>query len=133
MTDVIAGQVPITFEVFITALSYVKAGRLRALAQTGATRSAHLPDVPTIAETGVPAYESSGWYGLLAPAGTPGAIVSRLHTEVARIMAGPDMKQRMVELGADPASDNPEQFAQFIRGDIVKWAKVIRESGATPD
>ena len=133
MTDVIGGQVPITFEVFITALSYVKAGRLRALAQTGATRSTHLPDVPTIAETGIPGYESSGWYGVLAPAGTPASIVGRVHTETARLMAAPDMKQRMVELGADPAADTPEQFARFIREETVKWAKVIRESGATAD
>jgi tripartite-type tricarboxylate transporter receptor subunit TctC len=133
MTDVIGGQVPITFEVFITALSYVKAGRLRALAQTGATRSTHLPDVPTIAETGIPGYESSGWYGVLAPAGTPAAVVGRLHTDIRRLMAGADMKQRMVELGADPAADTPEQFARFIREETVKWAKVIRESGATAD
>jgi tripartite-type tricarboxylate transporter receptor subunit TctC len=133
MTDVIGGQVPITFEVFITALSYVKAGRLRALAQTGATRSTHLPDVPTIAETGIPGYESSGWYGVLAPAGTPAAVVGRLHTDIRRLMAGADMKQRMVELGADPAADTPEQFARFIGEETVKWAKVIRESGATAD
>ena len=133
ITDVIAGQVPITFEVFITALSYVKSGRLRALAQTGSTRSLHLPDVPTIAETGVRAYESIGWYGLFAPAATPPAVVSRLSTDVSRIMATPDMQRRMAELGADPASETSEQFAPFIRNEIVKWAKVIRESGATAD
>jgi tripartite-type tricarboxylate transporter receptor subunit TctC len=133
ITDVIAGQVPITFEVFITALSYVKSGRLRALAQTGSTRSVHLPDVPTIAETGVRAYESIGWYGLFAPAATPPAIVSRLSTDVSRIMATPDMQRRMAELGADPASETSEQFAAFIRNEIVKWAKVIKESGATAD
>ena len=133
ITDVIAGQVPITFEVFITALSYVKSGRLRALAQTGSTRSVHLPDVPTIAETGVRAYESIGWYGLFAPAATPPAIVARLSTDVSRIMATADMQRRMAELGADPASETSEQFAAFIRNEIVKWAKVIKESGATAD
>ena len=131
--DVISGQVPITFEVFITALSYVKAGRLRALAQTGSARSIHLPDVPTIAETGVRAYESIGWYGLLAPAGTPQAVVGRLHSEMSRIMSTADMQQRMVDLGADPANETPEQFGAFIRAEIVKWAKVIQESGAKPD
>jgi tripartite-type tricarboxylate transporter receptor subunit TctC len=133
ITDVIAGQVPITFEVFITALSYVKSGRLRALAQTASVRSAHLPDVPTIKETGVPAYESIGWYGLLAPAGTPPAIVAKLHTEMAKIMSTADMQRRMAELGADPANETPEQFGAFIREEIVKWAKVIKASGATAD
>jgi tripartite-type tricarboxylate transporter receptor subunit TctC len=130
MIDVISGQVPITFEVFITALSYVKSGRLRALAQTGTTRSPHLSDVPTIAETGVRAYESIGWYGLLAPAGVSRAIVDRLHSDMARIMATPDMQQRLAELGADPVKETPEQFAAFIRSEIVKWAKVIHASGA---
>jgi tripartite-type tricarboxylate transporter receptor subunit TctC len=133
MIDVISGQIPITFEVFITALSYVKSGRLRALAQTGSTRSQHLPDVPTIGETGVPGYESIGWYGVLAPAATPPAIVTRVHSEVMRIMATPDMQQRMADLGADPARDTPDQFGAFIRAEIGKWAKVIRDSGATAD
>lgn len=133
MIDVISGQIPITFEVFITALSYVKSGRLRALAQTGSARSTHLPDVPTIGETGVPGYESAGWYGVLAPAGTPPAIVGRLHAETSRIMGAADMQQRMADLGADPANETPEQFGAFIRAEIVKWAKVIKESGATAD
>ena len=133
ITDVIAGQVPITFEVFITALSYVKSGKLRALAQTASTRSMHLPDVPTIAETGVRAYESIGWYGLFAPAGVQPAVVARLSSEVARIMTTPDMQRRMADLGADPASETSEQFAAFIRDEIAKWAKVIKASGATAD
>ncbi len=133
MIDVISGQIPITFEVFITALSYVKGGRLRALAQTGGARSAHLPQVPTIAETGVPGYESAGWYGIFAPAGTAAAVSGRVHAEMARIMAGVDMQQRMADLGADPASETPEQFGVFIRAEIVKWAKVIKDSGATAD
>ncbi len=133
MIDVISGQVPVTFEVFITALTYVKSGRLRALAQTGASRSAHLPQVPTIGETGVPGYESAGWYGVFAPAGTSPQIVGRAHGELARIMATADMQQRMTELGADPAQETPEQFAAFIRAEIVKWAKVIRDSGATAE
>jgi tripartite-type tricarboxylate transporter receptor subunit TctC len=133
ITDVIAGQVPITFEVFITALSYVKSGRLRALAQTASVRSAHLPDVPTIAETGIRAYESIGWYGLLAPAGAPQAVITKLHTDMSRIMSTADMQRRMAELGAEPANETPEQFGAFIRAEIPKWAKVIRDSGATAD
>jgi tripartite-type tricarboxylate transporter receptor subunit TctC len=133
MIDVISGQIPITFEVFITALSYVKSGRLRALAQTGAVRSTHLPEVPTIGETGVPGYESIGWYGIFAPAGTPPAITARVHSELTRVMATADMRQRMQELGADPARETPDEFAAFIRAEIAKWAKVIRDSGATAD
>jgi len=133
VADVIGGQVPITFEVFITALSYIKAGRLRALAQTGSARSPYLPDVPTIAETGVPSYQSVGWYGVFAPASAAPAIVGRLHSEMSRIMGTADMRQRMAELGADPVNDTPEQFAAFIRAEIVKWAKVIKDSGATAD
>ena len=133
MIDVISGQLPITFEVFITALPYVKSGRLRALAQTGNVRSVHLPDVPTIGETGVPGYESAGWYGLLGPAAISPSIVNRLNSELARIIATPDMQQRMADLGADPARETPEQFAAFIRTEIVKWAKVIKESGATAE
>jgi len=125
--------VPITFEVFITALSYIKAGRLRALAQTGSARSPYLPDVPTIAETGVPSYQSVGWYGVFAPVNAAPAIVGRLHSEMSRIMGTADMRQRMAELGADPVNDTPEQFAAFIRAEIVKWAKVIKDSGATAD
>jgi tripartite-type tricarboxylate transporter receptor subunit TctC len=133
MIDVISGQIPITFEVFITALTYVKSGRLRALAQTGSVRSAHLPDVPTIGETGVPGYESAGWYGIFAPAGAPQSVTGRVHAEMARIMATADMRQRMADLGADPASETSEQFGVFIRAEIVKWAKVIKDSGATAD
>jgi tripartite-type tricarboxylate transporter receptor subunit TctC len=133
MIDVISGQIPITFEVFITALSYVKSGRLRALAQTGAVRSTHLPEVPTIGETGVPGYESIGWYGIFTPAGTPQAVVGRVHAEMSRIMATSDMQRRMAELGADPARETPDEFAAFIRAEIAKWAKVIRDSGATAD
>ena len=129
MVDIISGQVPITFEVFITALTYVKSGRLCALAQTGAARSAHLPAVPTIGETGVSGYESAGWYGIFAPAATPQAIVARVHGEAMRIMRTADMQNRMAELGADPAADTPEQFAAFIRTETARWTQVIRAAG----
>ena len=84
-------------------------------------------------ETGVPGYESAGWYGLLGPAAISPSIVNRLNSELARIIATPDMQQRMADLGADPARETPEQFAAFLRSEIVKWAKVIKESGATAE
>lgn len=133
IADVIAGQVPITFETFVSALEYTKSGRLRALAQTGAARSAQLPAVPTIAETGVRGYEAIGWWGLLAPAGTPQPVVTRLHSELARVFDTPEMRQRLVDLGSDPVIESPAQFGAFIKAEIAKWAKVIEESGAKVD
>ena len=86
-----------------------------------------------IGETGVPGYEAAGWYGVLAPASTPQAIVGRLHTDISRIMRTADMQQRMSDLGADPANETPDEFGAFIRAEIVKWAKVIKDSSATAD
>lgn len=102
----------------------VKAGRLRALAVTGATRSSAMPDLPTIAEAGVPGYEIATKYGVLAPAGTPKEIVSRLNAEIMKVLATPDVRERLLQQGADPAGSSPEQFAAQIKGEMTKWAKV---------
>jgi len=131
--EVVAGQVPISFETFITTLPHIRAGRLRALAQTGIRRSPHLPDVPTLAETVIPGYEAVGWFGLLAPAGTPRPVVARLHDEMAKALDGAELKQRLTDLGADPVSESPEQFRAFLASEIAKWATVIRDSGAKVD
>jgi tripartite-type tricarboxylate transporter receptor subunit TctC len=103
------------------------------LAVTGDKRSAAAPELPTVAETGLPGYEVSVWYGVLAPAGTPSAVINRLHTEIVKIMKLPDITTRWATLGAEPLSNTPEQFAAFLRSDLVKWTKVVRDSGAKVD
>ena len=129
----IGGEISMTFNTLLTSINFVKAGRLRPIAVTGLSRSPILPDVPTISDSGVPGYESSTWYGLLAAAGTPRAIVSRLHTDMVRVLQAPDVKEQLVQQGADPVGNTPEQFAAIIKSDISKWATVIKVSGATPD
>ena len=107
----------------------VRAGRLRALATTGAKRTAAAPELPTIAEAAIPNYEISLWYGLLAPANTPQPVIERLHAEITRIIALPAISGQWAVLGAEPVSTNPEQFAAFLKQDMVKWQRVTREAG----
>jgi tripartite-type tricarboxylate transporter receptor subunit TctC len=133
VTDLIGGQLAVMFPGSPIALPHAKAGKLRALATTGAKRSPAAPDLPTIAEAALPKYEVSLWYGLLAPASTPQPIVQRLHAELTRIIALPTIRQQWAALGAEPVSTTPEQFAAFLKNDIVKWEKVIRDSGAKMD
>jgi tripartite-type tricarboxylate transporter receptor subunit TctC len=111
----------------------VQAGKFRALGVTGATRLAAAPNVPTIAEAGLPGFEVTGWYGLLAPANTPKEIVSRLSVETAKVMQMPETLQRFSVEGVDPVGSTPEAFAATIRDDIAKWAEVVRISGAKVD
>jgi tripartite-type tricarboxylate transporter receptor subunit TctC len=107
----------------------VKAGKLRALAVTGGKRLAQFPDVPTVAESGVPGYESTTWFGLLAPAGTPREIVDKLNAEVVRGLQSADMKERFEQQSAFPVGNTPEQFTAVLKADTAKWGKVIRDSG----
>lgn len=130
ITDVIGGQVSITFGGVALALPQVKAGRLRALAVTGSGRSAVVPDVPTVGESGVPGYEVSTWYGVFAPSATPRAIVERINAEIVKSVQTPDVKERLRSQAFEPLADTPEQFAALVRTEIVKWAKVVKESGA---
>ncbi len=132
-TDLLAGQVNVMFAPAQTVMGYVRAGRLKALAVTGARRSETLPDLPTVAESGVPGYEAVGWFGLLAPAATPKAIVAKLSADVNRALADPQVRGKMLELGSDPAGDTPEEFARFIRADQAKWSKLIKEKGIKPE
>jgi tripartite-type tricarboxylate transporter receptor subunit TctC len=129
LTDLLAGHVDILFAPSQTVLSHVQAGKLRALAITGAKRSDTLPQFPTVAESGVSGYEAVGWFGLLAPAATPRATVAKLSADVNRVLAERDARQRMIELGSDPAGNTPEEFARFIRDDQAKWAKLMKEAG----
>lgn len=133
LTDLLAGQVDLLFAPSQTVIQHVRAGKLKALATTGARRTETLPALPTVAESGLPGYEALGWFGLLAPAATPKPIVERLSADANRVLADPDVHSRMIALGADPRGTTPEDFARFIRDDQAKWAKLMREAGIRPE
>ena len=129
LTDLLAGQVDLLFAPAQTVLPHVKAGKLKALAVTGAKRAETLPGVPTVAESGLPGYQAVGWFGLLAPAATPRSIVMQLSADVNSVLAQAEMRAKMMALGADPGGNTPEEFARFIREDQAKWAKLMGEAG----
>ncbi|HXF66178.1 MAG TPA: tripartite tricarboxylate transporter substrate binding protein [Burkholderiales bacterium] len=126
---VVAGQAQISIGSLIQTLPHIRAGRLRVLGTGGAKRAAILPEVPTIAEAGLPGYEASNWWGILAPAGTPAAVVRRLHEEVAAIVASPEVQKWFVSEGAEAVNRSPEEFGKFIQTEIVKWARVVKQAG----
>ncbi len=128
LSEVIAGQVQALFSIALSAIPQVKAGKVRALAITSVRRSALAPELPTLAESGFPGFEVVGWFGWLAPAKTPKVIVDRLSAEIVRILNQPDMKERLLTLGAVPVASTPQQFAAFIAAEHAKWARVIREA-----
>ncbi|MCC2632229.1 MAG: putative exported protein [Ramlibacter sp.] len=131
MNDVLGNQVPVTFDNIITTLPLVKAGKLRALAVSTKQRSKVAPDIPTLAESGVPGFDATAWFGLFAPAGTPREIVLRLNREVAEAVKDAAVSEKLLQLGAEPASGSPEQFDAFFRGEVAKWGKVVRQSRIT--
>ena len=131
--DLLAGHVPVMFPTIPTAIPYVRAGRIRALAVTSAKRTEIVPELPTISEAGVRGYEVTSWYGLLAPAGTPAAIVSRVQQGIAKVLRSPDVSQRLKADGLDLVGNTPAEFAATIRSEIAKWAKVVKASGAKVD
>jgi tripartite-type tricarboxylate transporter receptor subunit TctC len=130
MNDMLGGQVSVMFNTMVQTIPYVQSGRLKALAVTGAKRSAALPNVPTVAEAGVAGYEIVGWFGIVAPAGTPREIVARLNAEILAVLAEPQLKEQMTALGSEPTDiRTPEQFGGFMRNEISKWTQVVKESG----
>lgn len=129
-TDILAGQVQMMFDAIITMAPAVEARQVRALGTTGLKRSAVLPDVPTVAEAGVPNYEAVIWLGVMAPAGTPKPIVDRLNREINAMLARDDVKQLFAQQGSDAIAMSPAEYDAFLRADIVKWAEVVRISGA---
>jgi tripartite-type tricarboxylate transporter receptor subunit TctC len=131
--DVVAGQVPITFGTAASVSPHTKTGRLRGLAVTASQRSALLPELPTIAESGLAGYEMLNWLGLFAPAGTPRAVVDRLSTELIRIVRLPDMRERLNPQGAEPAPLGTEEFTVFVKSEIEKWAKVVAATRMTAE
>jgi tripartite-type tricarboxylate transporter receptor subunit TctC len=129
VNDLLGGQVQLMIAPSQAVMQHVKSGKLKALAVSGAERSPSLPDLPTISEAGVPGYESAGWFGVVASAGTPDEIVTGLNRQINDILQSPDVKARLTELGAKPANLTPQQFLDFIRSDNDKWAKLIKERG----
>ena len=129
---VLSSQVAMLFET-PAALSFARAGKVKAIAVSTAKRFAGAPELPTVAEAGLPGFEVTAWYGLLAPTGTPGEVIKRIYAEAQRILALPEVKNRMLTLGFEPVGNTPEQFGAFIHTEIAKWAKVIRESGVKPE
>jgi tripartite-type tricarboxylate transporter receptor subunit TctC len=130
LTDLMAGNVSVMWDNLPASMPFIKAGRLRAIAITTERRYPGLPDLPTVAESGVPGYEASAWFGVVVPAATSRQIITRLNSEINRAVNLPDMKERFAQQGAIPAPGTPEDFAAWIRAEIAKWGKVVKASGA---
>jgi tripartite-type tricarboxylate transporter receptor subunit TctC len=133
LQDVVAGQVTMTFDNITTAWPLAKAGNLRPLAVTTAQRSAVAPDVPTMQEAGLAGYEVGSWQGVFAPAGTPPEIVRRLNAEIVRILRLPEVRDKLIGLGAEPVGNSPDEFAAMVKSEVAKWADVVKRSGARVD
>jgi len=133
LTDTMGGQVPIMFGNISVAVAHIKSGKLRALASTGATRSPLLPEVPTVAESGLKDFSVATWFGLLGPAGMPVDLVARIQRDVARVLATPEIRNRFVDLGVDIVANSPDEFAAYLRSEIARYAKVIKDAGIKPE
>ncbi len=131
--DLLGGRITMIFDNMPSALPLVKAGEVRAIAVTSATRAAALPNIPTIAESGLPGFEATSWFALMAPAGLPKEVLARINAETARVMNLPDVREKLTALGLDVAPGSPEALAGFIQLETTKWAKVVKESGAKLD
>jgi tripartite-type tricarboxylate transporter receptor subunit TctC len=129
MTALVGGEVSVCFATMPSAVGFVRAGKLRGIAVTTEKRSPSMPDLPTIAETGVKGYEGGSWYGVSAPTGTSKEIIARLHAEAVKVMALPDVKDRLFNAGFEVVTSNPEQFAAFTRSEIQKWGKLVKATG----
>jgi tripartite-type tricarboxylate transporter receptor subunit TctC len=133
LPDLLSGQVSLIFENALAALPSVKSGQLRPLAVTSAKRSSLVPDLPTVAEAGVPGYASSQWFGILVPAGTPIKIIARLNAEIIKVLNIPEVKERLLNLGAEVIGSTPDEFAAVIKADMAKYAKVVKDTGIRVD
>jgi tripartite-type tricarboxylate transporter receptor subunit TctC len=133
MTDLVGGQVDVLLVSQLASLPHIKAGRMKPLAVSSARRSTVLPDVPTVAESGFPGYDEYGYFGVVAPAGTPHEIVTKLHAEIVKAMNAPELRDRLARDGVEVVASTPAEFAAFIRADVDKWADVIRKQGIKAD
>jgi tripartite-type tricarboxylate transporter receptor subunit TctC len=127
--DLLGGQVSLTFDSLVQSLPYIKSGRLRALAVLGNTRSPLAPEVPTVAESGVPGYELTNWFGLAAPAATPRETIAKLHSDFVKVLQHAEVREKLTGMGADVVASTPEQFGAFLRSESAKWAKLVKETG----
>ncbi len=132
-TAVLGGETPFMFDNIVTTLPLARSGKLRALGMTTIKRAAAAPDIPTIAEAGIPGYDANSWFGVFTPAGTQAAVVGRLHDEIVKILNAPEVRERLAGLGCEPAGTSPAEFGVFFRSEVTKWGKVVRESGAQID
>ncbi len=133
LVDLLGGQVQLMMNSAVSMLPQVRGGKLRALAATGARRLAALPDLPTVAESGVPGYEAASWYGILAPAKTARPIIDRLNREIVAIVRLPELRDRLIAEGAEPAGNTPDEFAAYIKRELARWAAVIKNAGIRPE
>lgn len=133
LTDLVAGHVALTFATAPSAVPFIKSGQMRAIGVSSGKRASALPDVPTIAEAGVPGYEAVGWNGLMGPANLPAPVLEKIHSTVVKIFNLPEVRNRMVSLAADPVTTTPAEFGAYIKAEIGKWAKVVKASGARLD
>ena len=129
LIDLIGGQIQIGFDNLPSSMAHIKSGKVRAIAVTTAKRWPGTPDVPTVAESGVAGYEVSGWFGLLAPAGTPKPVIDSLHKAIATMLKLPDVQKQMLELGAEPGGISPDAFAKQVAGEVDTWKKVVAATG----
>ena len=127
--DIMSGQIAMMFDSIVGALPRVKAGHEKAIAVTGLKRSPLAPDIPTVAESGIPGYESETYFGIFVPAGTPKPVIARLSHELSTVMQRPDLKEQLARQGAEPAGSDPEQLLALVRSHTAKWEKVIRDAG----
>jgi len=133
MTDLLGGRVMLTMDSLLQGLPHIKAGRLRALAVLGPKRSALLPNVPTMAEAGVRAYSLTNWFGLLAPAGTPKDVVTKVHSDVVKVLSDPELRKKIAEMGADVVGNSPEEFGAWMRAESAQWAEIIKSANIRPE
>jgi tripartite-type tricarboxylate transporter receptor subunit TctC len=133
MQDLLGGNVQVMFATVSTAIGQIKANKVRPLAMTGSNRSSLLPELPTIAEAGVPGYVINNWYGIFVPAGTPTEIVATLNADIGKVLNMPDVKQRLLDIGIEPAPTSSEQFAAYVAAETKKWAAVVKQAGAKVD
>lgn len=133
ITDLLGGHVPVMFDSMVAILPHIKTGKVKPIAVTSAKRSPQLPDVPTFAESGLPAVESYAWYGFFAPTGTPKDIVAKLNSETLKVMKQPGFQKVLADTGSDFVGDSPENFAAFVKAEAVKWGEIVKQSGATAE